>query len=191
MSFALAAFLLLQAGSGSPVIDNEFVRVFKNSAPCAAPGPMCGERVIVALGTIQLGGQKMERGSVKVFKTGERYAAPTGGDFVEVAWKPNHPRPTPPPVAIEPEKNSIVYNGERFFVFNELLQPGDTRGRHSHSDRVVVRLNQTRLQQWLDGGEEVFRDQVPDSISFNEPAVHIVKNVGAKPLHNIVIELKP
>ena len=81
MSFALAAFLLLQAGSGTPVIDNEFVRVFKNSAPCAAPGPLCGERVIVALGAIQAGGQKMERGAVKVFKTGEKYSAPTGGDF--------------------------------------------------------------------------------------------------------------
>jgi hypothetical protein len=191
MTMALAAFLLLQASSGSAVIDNQFVRVFKNSAPCASAGAGCGERVIVALGTIQLGGQKMDRGAIKVFKTGERYAAPTGGDFVEVAWKPNHPRPTPPPVAIEPEKNSIVYDGERYFVFNELLQPGDTRGRHSHSDRVVVRLNATRLQQWPDGAPEVFRDQVPDSISFNEPAVHIVKNVGAKPLHNIVIELKP
>jgi len=191
MSFALAAFLLLQAGSGTPVIDNEFVRVFKNSAPCAAPGPLCGERVIVALGAIQAGGQKMERGAVKVFKTGEKYSAPTGGDYVEVAWKPNRPKATPPPAAIEPEKNSVVYDSERFYVFNELLQPGDTRPRHSHSQRVVVRLNATRLQQWPDGAPEVFRDQVPDSISFNEPAVHIVKNVGAKPLHNIVIELKP
>jgi hypothetical protein len=152
---------------------------------------MCGERVIVALGSIDLGGQKMARGDVKVFKQGERYAAPNSGEYVEVAWKPNRPKATPPPANIEPEKNSIVYDGERFYIFNELLQPGDTRPRHSHSQRVVVRLNQTRLQQWPDGGGEVFRDQVPDSISFNEPAVHIVKNVGARPLHNIVIELKP
>ena len=191
MNFALAAFLLLQAGTGAPVIDNEYVRVSKNSAPCAAPGPMCGERVIVALAAIDLGGQKMARGDLKVFEPGERYAAPTGGEYVEVAWKPNRPRATPPPVQIEPEKNLIAYDGERYYVFNELLQPGDTRPRHSHSLRVVVRLNQTRLQQWLDSGEEVFRDQVPDSISFNQPSVHVVKNIGARPQHNIVIELKP
>jgi len=189
MNLLLAMFLLLQGNA--PVIDNQYVRVSKNSAPCAAPGPMCAERVIVALGAIELGGQKLARGTVKVFEPGQRYSAPTGGDYVEVAWKPNRPRATPPPAAIEPEKNSVIYDGERYYAFNELLQPGDTRSRHSHSQRVVVRLNQTRLQQWLDGGEEVFRDQVPDSISFNEPAVHIVKNVGAKPLHNIVIELKP
>src|SRR3990172_3571486 len=114
MTIALAAFLLLQAGSGTPVIDNEFVRVFKNSAPCAAPGPLCGERVIVALGAIQAGGQKMERGAVKVFKTGENSPPPTGGDYVEVPGNPNRPKAPPPPAAIEPEKNSVVYDSERF-----------------------------------------------------------------------------
>ncbi len=47
---------------------------------------MCAERVIVALGSIELGGQRMARGDVKVFKTGERYSPPTGGDYVEVAY---------------------------------------------------------------------------------------------------------
>ena len=189
MNLLLAVFLLLQGSS--LVIDNDYVRVSRNNTLCAAPGPMCGERVIVALGAIELGGQKMPRGGVKVFEPGQRYSAPTGGEYVEVAWKPNRPRATPPPVSIEPEKNMIAYDGERYYVFNELLQPGDTRPRHSHSLRVVVRLNETRLHQWLDSGEEVFRNQVPDSISFNQPSVHIVKNIGARPQHNIVIELKP
>ena len=191
MTIALAAFLLLQAGAGSPVLENDFVRVFKNSAPCASPGPMCGERVIVALGAIELGGQKMTRGGVKVFKTGERYSAPTGGDYVEVAWKPNRPPATKPSVQIPPDKNSMVYEGERFFVFEEKLPVGDTRARHSHSQRVVVQLNDSRLQQWPDGQPEVFRDQVPNNIGFNEPVVHRVKSVGKNPLRNIVIELKP
>ncbi len=189
MNLALAALLLLQGNS--LVIDNDYVRVSRNSTLCTEPGPMCGERVIVALGAIDLGGQKMMRGDVKVFEPGQRYSAPIGGEYVEVAWKPNRPRATPPPVMIEPEKNSIAYEGERYYVFNELLQPGDTRPRHSHSLRVVVRLNATRLQQWLDNGEEVFRNQVPDTISFNQPSVHIVKNIGPRPQHNIVVELKP
>ena len=189
MNLLLAMFLLLQGSS--LVIDNDYVRVSRNNVLCAAPGPLCGERVIIALGAIELGGQKMTRGNVKVFEPGQSYSAPTGGEYVEVAWKPNRPRAAAPPVEIEPEKNSIIYDGERYYVFNELLQPGDTRDRHSHSQRVVVRLNATRLQQWLDKGEEVFRDQVPDTISFNEPAVHIVKNIGQTPQHNIVVELKP
>ena len=189
MNLLLAVFLLLQGSS--LVIDNEYVRVSRNNVLCAAPGPQCGERVIVALGEINLGGEKMARGGVKVFEPNQRYSAPTGGEYVEVAWKPNRPRASTPPAEIEPEKNGTIYEGERYYVFNELLDPGDTRARHSHSERVVIRLNATRLQQWLDNGEEVFRDQVPDTISFNTPAVHIVKNIGTTGQHNIVIELKP
>ena len=189
MQTLLATFLLLQASSA--VLENDFVQVFKNSAPCAAAGPSCGERVIVTLGPTELGGKKMTRGDIKVFKTGERYSPPKGGDYVEVAWKPMRPKATAPSVRIPPEKNGILYDGERFFVFEEKLQPGDTRARHSHSQRVVIQLNETLLQQWPDGQPELFRDQVPDHVGFNEPVVHIAKNVGKNPLRNIVIELKP
>ncbi|HEY2942438.1 MAG TPA: hypothetical protein VGN09_08395, partial [Vicinamibacteria bacterium] len=71
------------------------------------------------------------------------------------------------------------------------LAPGRTRGRHSHSQRVVVVLNETELRQWPDGGKEIVRPQVPDDVHFNQPVVHVVKTSGARPLRNIVIELKP
>jgi len=53
----LAALLLLQATLTGPVVDNEYVRVFKNSAPCASASASCGERVVVALGSMELNGQ--------------------------------------------------------------------------------------------------------------------------------------
>jgi len=64
----LMAMLFLQAVQARPVVDNDFVRVFKNNAPCAAAAASCGERVVVALGAVEVNGQKMERGDVKVFK---------------------------------------------------------------------------------------------------------------------------
>ena len=66
-------------------------------------------------------------------------------------------------------------------VFEEKLEPGDTRERQSHSQRVVIVINETRLQQWPEGSLEIFKDQVPDTIKFNEPVIHVVKNVGGKP----------
>jgi len=96
-----------------------------------------------------------------------------------------------PPEIIPPEKNAIRYDGERFFIFEERLAPGDTRPRHSHSQRVVMQLNRTRLQQWPEGAPEVFVDVVPDRAAFNPPMIHTVKNVGAAPLRGIVIEFKP
>ncbi len=43
MHLFLAAFLLFQANP--LVLENDFLQVFKNSAPCASAGPSCGEQM--------------------------------------------------------------------------------------------------------------------------------------------------
>ena len=181
--------------SNTVALENEYVRVTQDAAPCASSAaPGCGDRVIVALGAIVLrfgaASRKMARGDIAVFKPGESYEPPTGGPFFEVAIKANHPPVESPSQIIPPEKNAMRYDGERFFIFEEKLNPGDTRPKHSHSQRVVVQLNRTRLQQWPEGEQEIFRDIVPDRAAFNPPVIHTVKNVGAAPLRGIVIEFK-
>jgi hypothetical protein len=186
---------LLQAPATQP-LDNEYVRVTRNGAPCAAASPSaCGERVLVALGPIEFQqydqSRKLQRGEIAVFRWYETYLAPKKGEFLEVSIKPDHPKVQTPPVPTPPETNAMLYDGETFFVFEERLPPGETRARHSHSQRVVIVLNDTRLQQWPDGEPEVLRTQIPDDVRFNPPVTHIVKTIGEKPLRNIVIELKP
>jgi quercetin dioxygenase-like cupin family protein len=192
MLFLLAGWLL----QTQPVaLENEYVRVTRDAAPCAsATVPGCGDRVIVALARIELRSgksrRKMTRGDIAVFKPGESYEPPRGGDFFEVAIKANHPPVQSPRELIPPEKNAMRYDGKRFFIFEEKLAVGDTRPRHSHSQRVVIQLNQTRLQQWPEGEPEVVREIVPDRAGFNPPVIHTVKNVGDAPLRGIVIEFK-
>ena len=193
MTFLLALLLLqIQA----PVLENDYVRVTRDAAPCASgTATGCGDRIIVALGEIELRSKgarrKMVRSDVAVFKPGESYEPPTGGSFFEVNIRPNHPPVQSPTEKIPPEKNAIRFIGEQFYIFEERLAPGDTRPRHSHSQRVVIQLNATRLQQWPDGQPDVFLDVVPDRPTFNAPVIHTVKNVGKAPLHGIVIEFKP
>jgi hypothetical protein len=185
---------LLQAPT--PALENDYVRVMRDAVMCASSEPAgCGDRVIVALGEIELRSgrsrRKMKRGDIAVFKHGESYKAPTSGSYFEVNIKPNHPPVQSPAEIIPPEKNAIRYDGDRFFVFEERLSVGETRPRHSHSQRVVMQLNRTRLQQWPDGQAEIFVDIVPDRVAFNPPVIHIAKNVGDAPLRGIVIEFKP
>jgi hypothetical protein len=193
MSATLLILLALQA-SASVVLENEYVRVTRNQAPCApAASPDCGDRVLVAMGDIELPGpvpRWMTRGDIAVFEAGRAYAPPVG-EFLEVTWRPAYPPVQSPSEIIAPEKNSLLYDGARFFVFEEKLDPGDTRPRHSHSQRVVIVINATRLQQWPEGQPELFREQIPDDVRFNPPVIHVVKTVGDRPLRNIVIELKP
>ena len=180
-----------------PALENDYVRVTRNGATCAlAQTPGCAtDRIIVALSNVDVnsirGTRRLVRGDIAVFGPTDSYVPPVGGSYFEVVLKADRPAVLSPQENIPPEKNAILHDGDRFFVFEERLEPGDTRPRHTHSQRVVIQLNPTRLQQWPEGGAEVLREMRVDQAAFNEPVVHVVKNVGDRPLRGIVIEFKP
>jgi hypothetical protein len=195
MTVALVA--LLAALQVEPVaLENAYVRVMRNSAVCAsAKSSGCAtDRIIVALSSVDVnsiaGTRRLERGDIVVFGPTESYVPPVGGAYFEVILKPDRPAAKAPTENIPPEKNAIIHESDRFFIFEERLQPGDTRARHSHNQRIVIQLNATKLQQWPEGEPEVIRDMRVDQAAFNEPVIHVVKNVGDKPLRGIVIELR-
>src|SRR5882672_4144169 len=193
---ALPLLLLsFPAFAGEIVLENDYVRVTRDAAPCAlAHVPECGDRVIVALDPVELasGGTRlaMARGDIAVFGPDQSYEPPNGGAFFEVSIKADRPPVQSPSELITPEKNAIRHDGKDFFVFEEKLEPGDTRARHSHSQRVVIQLNRARLQQWPDGEPTKFVETVPDRPTFSPPVIHAVKNAGDTPLRGIVIEFK-
>jgi quercetin dioxygenase-like cupin family protein len=191
MHLLLMALLFAQIQQASPLLENDFVQVFRNTAPCAAGTASCGERVFVALGSLEVSGQKMERGDIKVFKSGERYSPPTRGDYLEVAIKPSHPKAVPPGAGSPPPPhNKILYDGKDFTVFEEYMQPGEKSVPHTHNQRVAIFLNRTMVQQWTDGADET-RELVPDVVSFRPAVVHASKDVGSIPIRNLLIEFKP
>ena len=191
MRIILAALLFFQTLSTSPLLENDFVRVFRNSAPCASGAASCGDRVVVALGSMEVSGQKMGRGDVKVFKTGEKYSPPKSGEYLEVVIKPGHPKVMAPSAgAPPPPGNKVLYDGKEFTIFEEKMQPGEISSSHSHNQRVAIFLNRTQVQQWTDGKSET-RELVPDLVIFRPAVVHISKDVGTVPIRNLLIEFKP
>jgi hypothetical protein len=191
MNMLLAAMIFLLAMQSAPVVENEFVRVFKNSAPCAAAAPSCGDRIVVALSPIELNGQKMERGDIKGFKAGERYSPPQNGNFLEVSIKPTHPKVMPPAAGTPAAPhNKVLYNGKDITVFEEKMQPDEYDAPHSHNVRLAIFLNDTMVEQWTDGKDET-RELIPDVVIWRPAVVHASKDVGKVPIHNILIEFKP
>ncbi|MBZ5660962.1 MAG: hypothetical protein LAO08_11195 [Acidobacteriia bacterium] len=191
MHLLLVALFFAQMRPASPLLENEFVQVFRKAAPCATAVPSCGERVFVALGSVELNGQKMERGDIRVFKTEESYSAPKSGEFLEVIIKPGHPKVASPAAGTPPPPgNKVLYDGKDFTVFEEKMQPGEKSVAHSHNQRVAIFLNRTLVQQWTGGSEET-RELVPDTVSFRPAVVHISKDVGKIPIRNLLIEFKP
>jgi len=193
---AVAGGALAQGAANTVALENEYVRVSRDAAPCAtAAAGTCEDRVILAMSDIALKAgaeaRQMKRGQIAVFKAGESYEAPAGGSYYEVAVKPNHPPVKSPPELIPPPKNVIVFEGARFFIYEERLEVGDTRPRHSHSQRVEIRLNNgPMLHQWVyrDGG---VAESEPAIVNWREPIIHMVKNIGDMPLRNFILEFVP
>ncbi|HET7201009.1 MAG TPA: hypothetical protein VFI80_09400 [Burkholderiales bacterium] len=190
-----AALLQAVPLQGATALENDYVRVSRNEAPCAQAGtPGCAERAIVAMGEIDLRFGKvrraMQRGEVAVFNADESYRPPESGAYYEVAIKPNHPPVKSPAEIIPPAKNTIVYEGERFFVYEERLAPGDTRARHSHSQRIEIRVNQGPLLRQIIEGRDAPQEP-PPVVNFREPVIHTVTNVGDMALWNFILEFKP
>ncbi len=178
-------------------IDNEYVKVLRNSSAfSSANTPGYGTRLIVAMSETKITGAKgnltLQRGMVTVFSAREAYQ-PLSGDYFEIAIKTDHPVVKGPDHWVEPLKNTVIYEDEQFRVFEERLAPGDTRELHSHAQRVVVRLNNVQLTdpRTKPNGSPGGGIQVPNTVRFAEPVVHVVKNLSKDtPLFNIVIEFK-
>jgi hypothetical protein len=182
--------------SGSVALENEYFRVSQNAARCAAARtPGFGTRVIVALSRVAIassrGGLTLDRGGVAVFHSEESYTPPTG-EYFEVALRLDHPPLKAPEQWIEPDKNTIVYEDEQFRVFEERLPPHAERPLHSHAQRAVVRLNLVQLTDPRTQKSDTPKGgiQVPNTVKFAEPVVHVVRNLSDVPLFNVVIEFK-
>jgi len=193
---ALAASPALAQTAAKPALENDYVRVSKDAAPCAtAAAGRCEDRVILAMGDVTLrsdgASRQMTYGQIAVFKAGDSYDAPAGGAYFEVAVKPGHPPVKSPPELIPPPKNMMVFEGAKFFIYEEKLAVGDTRPRHSHSQRVEIRLNNgPRLHQWVEQDGKVTESE-PGIVNWREPIIHTVKNVGDMPLRNFILEFLP
>ena len=181
----------------SIVLENDFVRVIKNATVrSAADAGIFGKRIIVALSKLKYKTgnriRTINRGDIFVLLPAQSIRIKKG-EYFEVAFKKIHPEPKGPEQWLEPQKNTIVYEDDLFRVFEERLAAGDTRALHSHAQRVVVRLNRVQLTDPRINpigvpGEGI---QVPNTVKFAEPMVHVVKNLSTDtPLFNIIIEFK-
>jgi hypothetical protein len=202
----LVAFLLaglpasgVQAQPGAKpaiVLENDYVAVSRNMAPCATTTPAkCEDRVILAMGemTLASGGKKrvMKRAEIAVFSSGQSYEIAVGSPFFEIAIKPKHPPIRAPAERIPASANLAVHQGKGFFIYEEVLPVGGTRPRHSHAQRVEIRLNNgpmLRQQVWRDGK---MVEVEPVIVNWREPVIHVVNNIGDAPLRNFILEFIP
>lgn len=178
------------------VLDNDYVVVSRNIAPCATATPdKCDDRVILAMGDLTLtsGAKKraMKRAEIAIFGAGQSYSIAVGSPFFEIAIKPKHPPIKAPAERIAAPANLALHQGKAFFIYEEILPVDGTRPRHSHAQRVEIRLNHgpmLRQQVWRDGKMVEIE---PVIVNWREPVIHVVHNIGDMPLRNFILEFIP
>ncbi len=181
------------AQSNTIALENNYVTVLRDST--AARESVFETRVIVALTTLVFhdskGAKSLERGGVAVYHENDTIPQ-LAGEYFNVNFKKDHPPLKAPEEWIEPEKNTFVYEDDHIRIFEERLPPGGERALHSHTQRVVVRLNEVQLTdpRFFPTGTPGGGIQVPNTVRFAEPMVHVVRNLSTIPLFNIVIEYK-
>jgi len=178
------------------VLENDYVLVSRNIAPCAtATVDRCEDRVILAMGELILMSASkkrvMKREEIAVFGAGQSYEVAVGSPFFEIAIKPKHPPIRAPAERIAAPANLAVHQGKTFFIYTEILSVEQTRPRHSHAQRVEIRLNSgpmLRQQVWRDGK---MGEIEPVIVNWREPVIHAVTNIGDMPLRNFILEFIP
>lgn len=177
-------------------LENDYVLVSRNIAPCAVLSEgKCEDRVILAMGDLTLAsaGKKraMKRAEIAVFGAKQSYEIAVGSPFFEIAIKPKHPPISAPSERIPAPANVALHQGKTFFIYEEVLPVGGTRPRHSHAQRVEIRLNHgpmLRQQVWRDGK---MIEIEPVIVNWREPVIHVVHNIGDLPLRNFILEFIP
>ena len=194
---SVAGHAAAQPGANpATVLENDYVLVSRNIARCTvATEGKCEDRVILAMGDLTLtsGAKKraMKRAEIAVFSAGQSYEVAVGSPFFEIAIKPRHPPIKAPAERISAPANLALHHGKTFFIYEEILPVGGTRQRHSHAQRVEIRLNHgpmLRQQVWRDGKMVEIE---PVIVNWREPVIHVVHNIGDLPLRNFILEFIP
>jgi hypothetical protein len=202
LAAVVSAFFCATAAQAQPgakpaiALENDYVLVGRNIAPCAIATPgKCEDRVVLAMGdlTLSSGGKKrdMKRAEFAVFGAKQPYEVAVGSPFFEIAIKPRHPPISAPAERIPASANLALHQDKEFFIYEEILPVGGTRPRHSHAQRVEIRLNHgpmLRQQVWRDGKMVEIE---PAIVNWREPVMHIVHNIGDQLLRNFVLEFIP
>ena len=71
------------------------------------------------------------------------------------------------------------------------VEVGGTIPMHSHPAYVVYTLNAFRAEITLAEGTKRISDRPAGVAYWNPPISHAVRNLGATPIHNLIVEIKP
>jgi quercetin dioxygenase-like cupin family protein len=94
------------------------------------------------------------------------------------------------PAIVNSKTIKVTFENERVRVMEATLPPGVKEQVHSHPAYVIYVLEGGRYRNYESDGKVTEGELKSGEVLFREPLTHAAENIGDKPLHMILVELK-
>lgn len=92
---------------------------------------------------------------------------------------------------VNPKTITVRLDNAKTRVLEALLPPGAREQMHSHPASIVYVLSGGRVRSHTPDGKTTEATYKAGDVLYREPLTHWAENIGTKPIHLMVIELKP
>ena len=94
------------------------------------------------------------------------------------------------PAVVNSKTIKVKFENSRVRVLEATLPPGAKEQVHSHPAYVIYVLEGGRYRNYASDGKITVGELKSGEVLFREPLTHAAENIGDKPLHMILVELK-
>ena len=94
------------------------------------------------------------------------------------------------PAVVNSKTIKVKFENDRVRVLEATLPPGAKEQVHSHPAYVIYVLEGGRYRNYASDGKVTEGELKAGEVLFREPLTHAAENIGDKPLHMILVEIK-
>ncbi len=94
------------------------------------------------------------------------------------------------PLVVNSSTIKLKFENERVRVMEATLPPGAKEQVHSHPAYVIYVLEGGRYRNHATDGQTTEGEFKSGEVIYREPLTHAAENIGDKPMHLILVELK-
>jgi quercetin dioxygenase-like cupin family protein len=94
------------------------------------------------------------------------------------------------PAAVNSKTIRVRFENDRVRVLEAILPPGVKEQVHSHPAYVIYVLEGGRYRNYAADGKITEGQLKTGDVIYRDPLTHAAENIGDKPLHMILVELK-
>ena len=95
------------------------------------------------------------------------------------------------PAVVNSKTIRVRFENDRVRVLEAMLPPGTKEQVHSHPAYVIYVLEGGRYRNYAADGKITEGTFQTGDVIYRDPLTHAAENIGDKPMHLILVELKP